>query len=63
MFSSFFDKLERHRCFESRRKLLLQGVYTTLVLVAIIITGVKLNSMTGPRTRSDTLAIVMVRLR
>jgi len=49
-----------NKWFSSHLKLRLHIAQLTLVLLAIILTGIRIKFKVGPVTRSDTIAIVMV---
>lgn len=55
-----FSRLNDSTWFASRRKLPLQVAYLVLVLLAMILTGVRISNLNNRVARSDTLAIVMV---
>ncbi|KAJ1337580.1 hypothetical protein MN608_00433 [Microdochium nivale] len=54
-----FSRLANSPWFAAGRKLPLQAVYLTLVLIAMILTGVRISKLQGQVSRSDTIAIVM----
>ncbi|KXJ97587.1 hypothetical protein Micbo1qcDRAFT_200256 [Microdochium bolleyi] len=53
------SKLADNPWFAAKRKLPLQAVYITFVLVAMVLTGVRISKLPGQVSRSDTIAIVM----